>query len=114
MPFRSPFLLQAPLVGAIRTHESGCRTRGNRNHAEDARLEEAYRVPWQDLLGRNAFPPEVRNAGRDAMARYAQELARKRLTERWEASRSAAPAAAPAPRARGRGLPPLDAVRAGG
>ncbi len=92
---------------------TAARTRGNRNHAEDARLEEAYRAAWQDLLGRNAFPPEVRNAGRDAMARYAQELARKRLAEGWEASGSAAPTVAPAPRARGRGLPPLDAVRAG-
>ncbi|MGH2343560.1 hypothetical protein ACRC7T_19045, partial [Segnochrobactraceae bacterium EtOH-i3] len=92
---------------------TAARTRGNRNHAEDARLEEAYRVPWQDLLGRNAFPPEVSNAGRDAMARYAQELARKRLAEGWEAGPQQ-PTAAPAPRARGRGLPPLDAVRAGG
>lgn len=89
------------------------RTCGNRNHAEDARRTEAYRVPWRGLLARNGFPPEVRSGGRDAMARYAQETARKRLAEGWEARGATAPTAAPAPRARGRWLPPLEVVRAG-
>ncbi len=68
---------------------TAARTRGNRNHAEDARLEEAYRATWWDFLGSNAFPSDVRSAGRDAMARSAPELARKRLAEGWDAGPSA-------------------------
>lgn len=90
------------------------RTCGNRNHAEDARRAEAYRVSLAgSLLARNGFPSEVRSGGRDAMARYAQETARKRLAEGGEARGATAPTAAPAPRARGRWLPPLEVVRAG-
>lgn len=57
-------------------------------------------MPSRDLLGRNAFPPEIHGAGRDAMARYARELGGKRLGESREAGPQY-PAAAPALRGRG-------------